>query len=803
MGNRSNTSNIMLQLNSPPFRELSGKMIIDIINMFAGFSGSFGGFSPYLRSIKFIHYSERKEHPGKVSSEILEEEIDFYRLFYSYPPFEPISYPPVKYNDVEFYGNRLWLLKVREWDNVESVENFLDYVKKALNRELYIVVNPRDNIMFFGEYEDYGEEIFPLSIFTFSIVGKKRWFLRLRFLKEGRKYSIIYGMPILKKYLSCRDPLDVDSKKLYMALMKAKHRCRYRPEYLNYITWCYGGSVVNTDPVAPGEGCPKCSSSKRYSRRYKYLCYDAPGGKTYYYSRKIFPKVISIIKNDLDFRATKPLVPFSVEVFASRRLESKVENFSLTLPRGRTLILTPVKKPFTILRKTNGLLITISERFVKALVHFMERYSAYHSDKLNKDFNLLHLLVTKFLVRDRPFDLAQAIHIRVSDSNDLQIDVGELIKKVKEYINRKKYLEDGFTRFVGLTLAHTLAHVMLMLVSEELNLSLDDLMYVYGVKNIRKGDDDFSEVFYAAVVEKNEIGTLQINMELSKIFGNDPKKSVVIMGEKLRKFWERTCDTLEEYQREFEKISSEVKDTIRNDKKIAVLEYVAKEILYELLRNGFLPDSDMIKQILTNVIPSSISDISRIARTKFNVSIDRKELEDLVERYIDDIATYLMDEIDPCFDGCNLDIRLDKQCSEALFENLYVSRKLLELFLKVAGIVSERLEVNGEGLFNLIAAAGGELYIKTAFISTQAIYALERILREGVKITLELDKRVFNQFAKELGRLARRYRNFKFKSTDVPHHGKALKVDVLDVITSWNYSTSGHPLQEYEALLKG
>ena len=796
------------RMNTPPFTELRDRMLIDIVNMFAGFSGYYGGFSPYLRSIKLIHIDH---------NEVLEEDIDFYRLFYSYPPFEPIPYPPTRYNDVELYGNRLWFLEVREFCDEKwrfIIRRYLNCLKKRLINASDVNVNlSRGGILFFGKCSELrDEEILLQSIVTFNIVDERNWFLRLRFVSEGGKYfTIYYGLPILRRYLGklgCHTSVDL-SKSLIEKVMRNLGRTRYRPEYLNYITWCYAGRVINTDPLAPSTRCEECETVS--SNKYQYLCYNSPGGNTYHYSRKIFPKVITQIKNDLDFRASEPLVPFSIEIFTSRKLKSKVEQFTLSLPCGKSIVLTPTKKPFTVLRKTNGLVVTISERLIRALIHFMERYNIYYNEKLNKSFTLLHLLVAKYFLARKynPMKVASIITLEVKEVRSKPyISIrksGNFLERVKRFILNKDYLkDDGFLEFVGLVLVHTLAHVLLLITSEELNLSIDDLAYVYGVKNIESEDGTPLRVFYAAVVERNEMGTLQIDVELSNIFGRDDKKCITALADKLREFWRGLEESQEEYINEYMDISKNVRDLINKDDKALIVLDVSKRIFYELLSNEFLPDSDVLKQIITNVIPSEASKLLRVIRDKLGVDIELRELEDTISRYIDDIVAYLMDRIDMCFDGCNLDIRLDKQCTEALFENIYTSKRLLELFLKVAGIISDSpatLEVNGEGLFNLILASKERLHIQTAFTSTQALYALESILRKGVKVTLEIDRREFGKFVNELKRLSRRYRNFTYKETDVPHHGKYLVVDMISAITSWNYGTSGHPYQNYRASL--
>ncbi len=809
---------VKLRLNSPPLEELYGKMSVDVINMFAGFSGYYGGLTPYLKQILLVHYDDECTGWESINDEKCVTQIDFYRLFYSYPPYEPIPYPPVTYNDVNLYGNRIWLMEVNESVDSPISKKMIQFLIKKM-RGIGVTSSPTGTRVFFGEYDEYQDEILLRKVITCRIVGDCPWFLRVEFRDEHNKIvHIYYGFRKLHKYLEevgCKRPFKITKDKLQEAIelasRKLGRKSRYRVEYLNYMTWCYAGRLISTDPIAPLTECEYCKN--RYNAgTVAGPCYDAPGGRIYYHSRKIFPKVIAEVSNDLEFQPDMPAVPFSVNVFSGKKLTSKVERLTMSLPKGRSLSLTPTKKPFTVLRRTNGLVVTVSEHLIRSLIHFMENYVVYSSKKLNKKYTLLHVLVSKYFVwKANPFKLSSVARIRFKD-NKLHVDLTGLEKNfgnIADYVRNKRYLGDSkFLRFVGESLMHTLAHALLLILSEELNLSLDDLTYVYGSKTIsvktNSGNDEFVDVFYAAITEKNEVGTLQIDVELDKILGSDERGRVTALGMMLKEFWRNTKEALEGYWGEFSKISNEIAESVGRDEKASVITYVAKEILYGLLSREFLTDSEMLKQIIVNAVTDNLEAIRKYLKARLGEDLDVKEMEDLVERYVDDITTFLMDGIEPCFDGCNVDIRLDKQCSKALFENLYVSRNLLELFLKVAGIINyHRLEVDGEGLFKLVTAAKSDLHIRTAFTSTQALYALKDILRRGVKVTLEVDRRRIHAHINTLRKMARNFSNFKFKETDKPHHGKTLSIDLLDIVTSWNYGTSGYPLQDYKAVLRG
>ncbi len=841
---------------------------------------------PHTRSInnrlRLVCSEEGENNYGSVRS----FSLDFYRLFRSYPPFEPLSIES-RYNDVMIAGDYVWFIKLKNSRNHDDLANifkgFAENCGKQLNEKIEC-----DNIIC-GKYKVIGDRIIieKLVIPRSIADGKKQWLwhkeLELEIESKKSKVpiplKIIYGYRFLKDILKREDIVrkypqlkDLEPFKLNKQIMELlanllsnidKKRSRYNVASLDYMTWCYKGWEMCTDPFAVNERCT-CCKGVQVNRSRNRICKDLPGYGRYHYSRKIFPKVYAEIDNEVAPHLLNKLsshyeVPLSAFLVAKTIISSTVSSFSLFLPgpSGRKVVLEPEKKPTTPIKISNGLILIFHEDLVNSFIDALT--TSNYTCKVDKDENnaipLLDLLISKYIIYKALYEFEYKINFHLNKNGFIDVEITNIgtNEKLELKQSKDKFVKDiEFLEFVGLALSHTLAHVMLSFVSSKLNLDIEDLLYTYGYIPIFKDVQTHfaKKLYYAGIFENNDYGSIHLETELKEyIFKNNvddidisspltqvSKVKVRTLREVINKIISDILMIYDEIFKSIKELSEDSKNVIEKSS-YAIFEMmkdkgfgdltldIVKEIVNIFVNmlgksvkmwrsKGFTIDQTtlglLIPIIIDEIEEEIVEYIANLLANKFN-KVNKEVVEGVIDEFLDKYLLELVTYIEPnyCIDGCKADMYLERYCIRTIYENLLISRCLLLGFLSFIGIYVEHpkeFKVRGEAIERIINAANKYVYIQTPFISVQGIHALASLLMRGVNVKLVLDVRIKKEnptYLKDLEELKQRFRkSFNYEFTPHPDHSKKIGVDNLWIQTSWNYGTSKETLQNYIGILK-
>lgn len=833
-----------------------------IINSITGLN-TFGS-EPSKPEITVIYPSLNEEEEPR------EESKDFVSLFITAPPFEPASYPRIAIGRIEFQGAYVWFMRPKSGDlfDKRSKRKIREYALRAdielkvidesnsENEEVEFSIDKSAVILGVNE-KGYSTDtirikkvimINLLSLYESSILvslkgeGGGRTGVGVR-IKYGAEYlSRIVRWRCRKRLSQAGECLDKINDWLRRSVASTRSKLYYIGS-LDYMTYCYGGRYITTDPLANkledinrllseertrlfDPRCPLCS--ERHSRGYRrgFLCRQRDGLGLFHYSRRVFPKVYPSFKHSIRamWPASEVEAPFTVRLVDGTPYVIKVEGLSMILPNVNALRIKLEKKPYAELRRTNGIVVLINEDFVRALVSII--YSAKKDSQpfftlpgscVGGRWSLYDVLYAKYLLSK--YDGVFGTDYK-RDKNGHKI----VMKNGEDWLTlwrerERDPLDPNFVRFVGRVLSHTIAHILIQKVSEVLGISLDSLLYVYD--DVDKGNSD--RYYIAGVFEYSKGGILQLDKEIEiylrekykgidkdtalKMFVVDAIRETldvydslpkVLTGhEKCRKIRDQIKELVDAYSSLGQQLIDEIVDEIENfireftlfldDNKIR-LDFTAFKYMIEKAIHG---KGDLYDKVMDKV------------RKKVQDEGDRALLRQFVNELIDMLIEFYAPPI--CMDGCFYDIHLEKHCSASIFESILTSRGLLNAFAVVAGFgKAGTVRVKSSSLYKLLKSARRELEILTAFTKPSMIDALRALMmdkeRENVRVSFILsrdragERSLIDEIKKTEGRLPGR---FEFRLTEMPSHEKRYAVDDIDITTSWNFTSPG---EKYETV---
>jgi hypothetical protein len=699
-------------------------------------------------------------------------EYNFDEVFMRVPPFEPITIKPSRYGLIEFKGDYVWFATtIKGFSNDEK--KLIDMYSTVPDEYKQLVPDIKCGEIICGEYEDIGTGIILRKLYVPRIIGDgEKWRKELRLkLTSAIPIRIIYGFSsetlkdwikkisitnarmlrkdIIKKILSKPDEvlrmpnlvnefrsLDTSSK-------------NYSPTTLNYVSTCYGGTVISTDPFSRGRICDECRDN--YT---SILCRKVPGYGIYHWRRKAFPRVYTLLKNiateyDIDDIAQYYRIPFVYVYTEQLRCFKRVEAFDISLDIGKLRL--ELEKPIVSEHfNTNGFLAIIDKQFVDVFIDVIKASNvniacALHTCSGTIKISLINLLISKFLWRNLSMQQHDYdIKLRYDASNNelqpiVKIGRDEYVlsdhNAVSKLLNRIAGNRE-FRNFVMESLTHSLAHSIYIGLS-----TVIPYFDEYGAY-ISQTSKDY---LVAGVIENTRGGSLKLLKPVITMLNHEkyyedqtkglaafrPDATQKVLGEIINiitinredaaKEVEEICKAKEEniesiaiavtnrfkerldQQSGSTKESTDASDVALNtliEQIVNVVIEAFEDFVSKILNAGIYIDryaftSVILWKILRDAsAKESIVDYvrHRIRKIGKYKHISDNKLRDLIDTIFDIMIEVEMSAIvssilfpDYCSDGCETDLHLPR-CIKALEQPYVISRCLLIAFLRFAGI---------------------------------------------------------------------------------------------------------------------
>ncbi len=570
-----------------------------------------------------------------------EYNYNFEDIFTRIPPFEPITIRESTYRSVKLKGDYVWF--------ITNLKNGGERLKKLgrIFTDLSKKPNVKCDIIVCGDYEDLPDGIVLKRLIVPRVVGdgKEKWMKLIAIpLKAGSgSIEIQYGFSrdTVSKWasqcgdesLKSGDPEFVLNHECVKGIFSEKSKARgYSPTTLNYISTCYGGHFISTDPFKIGGECDKCKDD---SRKRTLLCRDYEGYGRYEYRRRIFPRVYTELRNTILPYEIEKLdkfyrLPFICVVSENAKCIKKVDALSISfeaLGKVRLELEKPIITPYF---NTNALMLLIDNDYTKVFVNVLKKSltvtcSVYlctcSADSYNKDsvkVPLINLLVSKFIWKNVSLG-ERGYNIELDLEND-KLKVKLVIGKHKYDLlaaNEVKRLveditgSDDFIRFVNELLAHTLAHAILLSTS-----SIEPHVEHYGAYVY----DVYRRYTVAGVIENTKNGSLRLFPTLSQQFKDSildrdsdekilifkPQVIVDMLRDRYRSRYDllRTWDELDKVVVESvrESCKPETRDEILNAVTETVLDRIEGTGVGEDLRRADMNARTLVSQIVKAII---------------------------------------------------------------------------------------------------------------------------------------------------------------------------------------------------------
>jgi len=566
-------------------------------------------------------------------------EYDFEDIFTRIPPFEPITIRESTYGSVKLKGDYVWF--------ITNLKNASERLKKLGEKftDLSKKFNISCDVIVCGDYEDRPDGIVLKRLIIPRVVGdgkrKEKWMKLVEIpLKAGSGNIEIqygFGQDAVNKWISqCRDkslnlkrddPEFVLNHECVKGIFSERSKVKgYSPTTLNYVSTCYGGFFISTDPFKVGEKCDKCMDDLR---KRTLLCKDYEGRGKYEYRRRIFPRVYAELRNTVLPYEIEKLdkfyrLPFVCVVSENARCIKKVDALSIsfeTLGKVRLELEKPIITPYF---NTNALMLLIDNDYVKVFVDVLKKSltvtcsvylctcSVDSCNEVSVKVPLINLLVSKFIWRN--------VSLWEKDYN-IELDLENDMLKVKLVTGKREYdllvanevkrlVEDitssnDFIRFVNELLAHTLAHAILLSTS-----SIEPHTEHYGAYTY----DVYRRYTVAGVIENTKNGSLRLFPTLSQQFkdfmldeDSDKKVSIfkpqviINMFDNLLRTWEKLDRIVVESVRE--SCKPETRDKILNAVTETVLDRIEEEMeVGEDLKKAGMNERTLVSHMVKAII---------------------------------------------------------------------------------------------------------------------------------------------------------------------------------------------------------
>jgi hypothetical protein len=831
------------------------RKVIDAVHERAGLSVF---VSPFLHEIKCTLW------PPQTDEDIVV--LDFDTFFSRIPPFEPISIFESRYKSkdlvIKLKGDYVWFVTaIKGLKNKDKLKEAFKEFQQHLNQEYDEKVRCEDVIC--GIYEDLGDKIVLKEVIIPRVLsdGKPLLYKELELeLRSGEpSIRIYYGLHKIAKKI--RRPLKrSEIPEILNAYISPLEKERgYSPFTLNYVTTCYDGYVITTDPTSLGKTCDPCEEERKRT----LLCKEYYGRGIYEWRRKIFPKVYSKISVEPSHTIHSVLdevylMPYVFITINNVHMSKDVNSFTMYLEKVGKIELQLEKKISTGHFSTNALLVAFDRSLIDAFIDILKvnKSNISLTIKLRPNGNniympLYYLLISKYLWYN-VFNNNLRPDLKIDKNNErfilsieasrrpVHYNIEKIEKFAEEFIERDIEEFNRLREFTAEVVAHTLAHVIHTIAVNRVPEIQAYIDYFYSITD---------KYILAGVYENTKNGMLgasreiasRLSREISSVKAGVSKLSPKALKEVIEEVItsspisiEPTSTEKEDVQEALKNIAIIVADKVASKTQRSVdIDFTNKvyEVInkfYALLSNtvnsmihsNIYIDSQIFIYVILWHIVRKLDDLASYLGSK--VKLDQRVVRDVLEELFEaELYKILIEMLFPnmCMDGCGFDLQVP-DCHSALEQPFVISRSLLLAFLEFLGTSIEgleranlsisRIDCTGDQLRDFSFLARRSIYVLTSEISEETVHLIRQLLEKNreLKMTLEMDKRLLTSKPDLVERLRSLeledafHGRFKLKVTEEPHHGKMIELDNLRIYTSWNFGTSIKPLQTYKAELR-
>jgi hypothetical protein len=826
------------------------RKVIDAVHERAGLSVF---VSPFLHEIKCTLW------PPQTDEDIVV--LDFDTFFSRIPPFEPISIFESKYESkdliIKLKGDYVWFVTaIKGLENKDKLKGAFKEFQYYLNQKYDEKVRCEDIIC--GIYEDLGDKIVLKEVIIPRVLsdGKPLLYkeLELKPRIDEPPIRIYYGLHKIAKKIKKPPKRSEIPEILNAHILPFEKKRGYSPFTLNYVTTCYDGYVITTDPTSLGKTCDPCEEERKKT----LLCREYYGRGIYEWRRKIFPKVYSKISVEPSHTIHSVLdevylMPYVFITINNVHMSKDVNSFTMYLEKVGKIELQLEKKISTGHFSTNALLVAFDRSLIDAFINVLKvnKSNISLTIKLRPNGNniympLYYLLISKYLWY-KVFNNDLRLDLKIDKNSETFIISIETNRRSVHY-NIEKFAEEFIERdveefnrlrkFTAEVVAHTLAHVIRTITVSRVPESQAYIDYFYSITD---------KYILAGVYENTKNGMLgasceiasRLSREISGVKAGVSRLSPKALKEVIKEVitsslisTEPTSIEKEDIQEALRNIAIIVADKVASKTQRGVdIDFTNKvyEVInkfYALLSNtvnsmihsNTYIDSQIFVYVIMWHIIRKLDDLASYLGSK--VKLDQYVVRDVLEELFEaELYKILIEMLFPnmCMDGCGFDLQVP-ECHNALEQPFVISRSLLLAFLEFLGTAIEgleranlsisRIDCTGDQLRDLSFLARRSIYVLTSEISEETVLLIRQLLEKNreLKMTLEMDKRLLTSKPDLVGQLRSLgnefHGRFKLKVTEEPHHGKMIELDNLRIYTSWNFGTSIKPLQTYKAELR-
>jgi len=700
----------------------------------------------------------------QLPQELESEPIDTRRLFYAYPPFEPIVRKDGEIVSID--GVRIPITGCYVW--FIDCENFDERTKRKLEKLLERILE-KESI---GLYDKI-KLVNPIRIID---EGE----LKIYIWCDRRPVRIKYGSGELvkvirecKAYLRGKEPDDAEKlvQKIYEERLKREYGGRRRPYKatdFSYVWYCVLGYAMSTDPW--DLNCPFTSECKifRQISKKRRRC------PLWSYSRRLFPKVLCEVHRDIPVRALQPeesygfLIPLKGRGVAIWEIFKGVQWYMPgPLGRGRPVYVEFSKGIIRVLPKTNVVGFAIPYALIEALCTELLDPNVKPKPPVRIAIGMAHqtcgldsLILTKYFVWSRS-EYGRRLYRLFEQSKE------RLLKQYKEFLD-KFYEWNGrdIIEFTTELLSHTLAHMLQQFLSKELEIEEESLLYLSLCRD---------EAIYVLIAENSPLGVIDIIGHVERKFGT--------VREMVRKFIDFLHSYLCDHEEEIIEYIGHIRSVANNiEERVKELIKVMHEYYMDFIREDFI--IDLHNYILHFILSRSYEMIAK----ELNISPSQvlSDLDHIIE----------MAGPSYCIDGCTSCVMFERGCTEPILQHVLTSKHLLKWFLS---LLSEGLELTAQG-----GRFGGsllrtlpkqKLFVITPYIDEDGARLLRELHEKGVKVILITRGDTFDKFANILSGIDVKY------IIEHRHDKMYIIDDRLLIDTTWNLLIKSTKLERFKIKL--
>uniref|UniRef100_A0A7J2TAS3 PLD phosphodiesterase domain-containing protein n=1 Tax=Ignisphaera aggregans TaxID=334771 RepID=A0A7J2TAS3_9CREN len=721
-----------------------------------------------IRSIAGELYTEEVEIEGLehyLGEEKTKVTID--TLLYRYPPYEPIQIP-----EGVIIGRFVWFLKAKNaiiYDNGSRLNTLNHIATFDLNTGKLISIKPLQ-LLYLDREACINEtckevllEIKEKNGIIYVKYGSKKLCNNIcKSIKgthgKGRQHELIDINAIVKK-------LQREYEENYMGYRKktGEEARAYSTANLGYVWYCQLGLGMSTDPY--DLQCPfidKCHIGKHKQGK----C------DNWSWSRRLYPKVFVVSERDAFVHSLvydknySFIKPFYIEHTYAYELFKYVQwNIPTVLAEGPIVTLeleTPITKT---LPQTNVVGFEIPLSLLKALILTLldaenpnkPQVTIMYPHSSNAKVSLDKLLISKWFIYNATKEGKDSFSF-------LQKSPDKILDNFNKFVNQ--FNEEELINFAIKCIAHTLAHLFLTFISINLEIELENLLYIFKV-------DEKRDAIMVMVAENSAWGSLNIVDHAIYKFGS--------LTNMIKAFIDFVSSMLQHHENDVERFTHSTIQRIsihglKSDVKMKIksIADMLRQRFKKFIDTGLILDPALF---LNNIVLSEEDKKIIEELNKKGVNVDTKELRSWL---IDSITVA---GISSCIDGCTACVMLEHGCVTPLMQNIYLSRNLVLWLLRVlkGEVVKGRGKILGIAIFN---QTKDEFFAMSPYIDDDGTKLLIELAKRNVKVKLITSK----MNAEKYGELLKRH-GIEVNITKTPRHDKFYIIDKkVMIISSQNLS---------------